>query len=183
MTTSTPDVAGSNGHVVRPDDPYAAFAAASAERLDAERATLQQLLDDELGAQREISDLLDASKLRTRRLERALAALTDEPKEPKPKPAPRASAAQSPSSTWMPSQKMLDRVLAAVVEAGGPITRTALSSQLHVSPDTARKSLHVLRERELVRIAGVTRGGGKTYAAMPEATAAIEGGSEHTDGA
>jgi hypothetical protein len=39
-----------------------------------------------------------------------------------------------------------------------------------LSPESVRQALQVLREREVVRIAGTGRGGGKLFALMPEGT-------------
>jgi hypothetical protein len=85
-----------------------------------------------------------------------------------------AAAPKSPkkkSALWAPSEDKIDMVWQAIREASAqgpdPITQTTLVGELPMGADTVRKAFEVLRERELIRVAGRARGGGKLWALMP----------------
>jgi hypothetical protein len=71
---------------------------------------------------------------------------------------------------WEISEAKVGMVLAAIRGLGDGATFTAatLGKADGLSPDTARKAIAALREREIVRFVSTTRGGGKLYALMPE---------------
>jgi uncharacterized membrane protein YccC len=106
------------------------------------------------------------SGLRAQRiaLDRALAALKQAQGGRPPKPKKDWGKTKQ---AWIPSQKILDSVLQALREHG-EMSVSAAAKAAGNAPETTRKALNVLRERELVRLSA-TRGpqNGAIYAPMP----------------
>jgi response regulator of citrate/malate metabolism len=102
-----------------------------------------------------------ALREKQKRLEKALTAL---------QARSRSTAARPGRNTnvWIPSAKTIDETMALLISQDEPISITALSQQTKISRDTLRRAVETLRERGHARITGMTRGGGKLYAAMPE---------------
>jgi predicted phage tail protein len=143
-------------------------------------AAMRALLDNEVAGRSHLEQLLDDSKEREKRLVRAVAvleggvnnhAITAKPKKPS-KPAAKDNG-------WNVSEATVQRIWAAFqryateVAGGEPFTQTSMAAWMTangegVGGDTIRKSMLALRERELVRVAGTTRGGGKLWAPMPD---------------
>lgn len=67
------------------------------------------------------------------------------------------------------SEQMVTRVLAGARSEAGPFTRTKLAQRVGVAPETVRKALEALRQRDSIRLVGVSPKGGKLYALMPDA--------------
>lgn len=158
-------------------------------RLDAHAAELRALLADE-GARRDILEqLLERSKHRERQLTKAVQSLELaanhqaaelEARKPGPKPAAKKPASGTNKATWTPSEERVQHIwqqfqrYASEVANGEPFTQTTLATWMGgngdgVASDTVRKVMGILRERELIRKTGTTRGGGTLWAPMREA--------------
>lgn len=90
-----------------------------------------------------------------------------------PAPAPAKEQKKTKAKDahdWQPSEERLKRVFDLMLLETAPISPTQLAKKTErLSVETASKSLKILRERELVRVAAVVRGGGSSYAIMPGA--------------
>jgi hypothetical protein len=119
----------------------------------------EQLIYDDLKAK------ADEAKSRRDGYQRALDHIQGASKVAAAKPAKR------PKGDWRPSEDKVEMVWQAFREAWQqspqPLSHTALGKQLPMGSDTLRKAFDVLRERELIRVAGTARGGGKLWAPMP----------------
>jgi hypothetical protein len=70
---------------------------------------------------------------------------------------------------WQASEESIEKVLAAMKAwPEETCTQTQLTQAASLAPETVRRAVDALRERELVRVAGTTRGGGKLLALMPD---------------
>lgn len=118
---------------------------------------LQALLDEE---ERELVDLrarVEEVNDRVRRLKRALAALTDQPKAKAPK--------RHPQESGQVKRAKIDQTLRAFrVLDGGPATASEIARATpNLSPQMARRTIMALRDEGRVRLVGKTRGGGRSY--------------------
>lgn len=171
-----------NGHVEQHSHDFEVHGEQMSSAMDEQVIAMRALLDDELKERTHLEQLLEASKERERRLMKAVAVLEGGNipqglRSTPPKPAkakPKAAAGE-----WNVSAKTVERVHEGLTrfwqeEAHGePFTQTALATWLTrhgggASSDTIRKAMGVLRERELVRKCGTTRGGGILWAPMPD---------------
>jgi hypothetical protein len=85
------------------------------------------------------------------------------PAKPKPKATPKPG-------TWTPSEERLKSLFELFVAEGEPISPTQLAAKTEgLGVETAGKGARILRDRELLRVAGGLRGGGSLYAVMPGA--------------
>jgi response regulator of citrate/malate metabolism len=134
------------------------------EGLAGVRASLHAALEQTNRRASELESELAHVLAEARNLRRALEAL-DAAIDPK---AARAKAAKSKpkSSNSGPSPETLKRVL-AVVHSRAQVTAPQAAELAGISKHTARRALVALRDRELVRVAGRSRGGGDVYAPMP----------------
>jgi hypothetical protein len=127
---------------------------------------LRDLVAEEQAIYDDLKTQADAAKSRRDGYQRALDHIQGASKVAAVKPAKR-----SKGDDWRPSDEKVDIVWQAFREAWRqnpkPLTHTALGKQLPMGPDTLRKAFDVLRERELIRVAGTARGGGKLWALMP----------------
>jgi hypothetical protein len=181
MTTA---VEASNGHVQIQLHDFAAQDRRLADVLGNEIDSLRELLDAELNSRDELAQLLERSKERERRITRAIAvlegginqhAVSSKPAAAKAKPKPKKS------TLWDVSEATVERVRVGFLRywteqptPEQPFTQTALATWMGeqgngISGETIRRAMDRLREREIVRVCGTTRGGGKLYAPMPEA--------------
>jgi len=179
MSTDVVDPVG-NGHApMRAENPLVAHDRHLRDVLAAEVEDLNAILEEEIAIRRELEALLEASKLRERRIARAVAILIDEPAPAASKPAPKPKV--KAHDKWEVSEPTIERVWDGyrqyVAKHGNdPITRTVLGAWMTengqgIGGETIRKAFDALRERELIRMAGTTRGGGKLWALMPEGDA------------
>lgn len=138
---------------------------------------IELALADELHGRRELEALLTASKEREANFRKAIAALGGKPPTTQGRPASSAKG-----GGWSPSEERITFVfeqfkLWIAAEPELEHTKTKLAewitehNEVGVAHDTVSKCMDVLRERELVRITGTVRGGGKTWALMPETPA------------
>lgn len=159
-----------------PLDAYLESTSKTRSRIVEELAELrdtEQRLCDELTKQ--------AAEARTRcanyaRAIEALGTKTAKPKTPKPsKLAPRPIKG---ANDWQISDTKVAEVERRVRELlpdapNGTVTAAYIANHTEsLSPETARRALQVLREREVVRIAGTGKGGGVLFALMPEGSGA-----------
>lgn len=132
-------------------------------RMARECDDLRSMLEAEQEISNQIQHILDASNERAKRVRRALAALegtatTPAPSKPKPK------------NDWQISEERIEFVLGLFRKQAEPISSTQLADKTKgLSTTTVSKAVEVLRERELIRRVAKLRGGGWTYAVMPEA--------------
>lgn len=126
---------------------------------------LRALVAQEETNREEAERIVNESRLRQRRYERALSTLEG----PSPKPAPKRD-----KNDWTISAEKVESVYRRFVEVreqypDKQVTASLLSSQTPgLSPETARRALLELREQERVRVAGKVRGGGTHFDLMPE---------------
>lgn len=128
---------------------------------------LQALVDLGSDEVRRLENELATAKQGRERYRRALQALTGGSEKKAPK--------QPSGGSWRISDERVEFVLRRFKEVapqrqGGMVTPTQLSDVTDgISGETVRRAFEVLRQRELIRAAGNTRGGGQLYALMPEA--------------
>lgn len=132
--------------------------------LGAIREELREHLAVEQARHAQLADELATVKARESSLAKALSALSNEAPAP---PAPPKHGA----SGWVPSEDKVAAVFAAVLAAGEPVTQTQVATATRQAGETTRRCMELLRERQLIRLVGTTRGGGRTFAAMPGAVA------------
>jgi hypothetical protein len=147
----------------------------SLEEHVARAAGTRQRLSDELRdlvvVEQEIYDGLkaqaDEAKARRDGYQRALDHIEGATKAAAAKPSKPARSKRD----WMPSDEKVEQVWAKFREVWAerpePMTHTALGRGLPLGADTVGKAFEVLRDRELIRVAGTARGGGKLWAPMP----------------
>jgi hypothetical protein len=149
--------------------------------MDEQVGSMRALLEDELKERTHLEQLLEASKERERRLAKAVAVLEGGVNQHAMR-APTQTSKPKPKKKddWNVSAKTVERVLEGFTrywneEANGePFTQTMLATWLTaqgqgIGGDTIRKAMGSLRDRELVRKCGTTRGGGILWAPMPDA--------------
>lgn len=128
---------------------------------------LEVQLVEEQRALARVELVVSGYREREKRLAKAIAALKGEPLGSGGKQNDLAKREKT-QPNWTVSEAKIEKVLAGLREYG-PCTAAHLSREIEkLSPETARRALETLRERELARIAGKTRGGGTQYALMPE---------------
>lgn len=175
----------SNGHaeqremLLRDRDVFAAHGDAMASALDDQIASMRKLLADELSGRRELERLLDESKERERRMARVIAILDGgaaTPAQAKAQATGKQRGAKKGNGDWNVSDETVERVRMAFVRyaetTDEPVTRTKLAAWMSqhddgIGGETIRRATEVLREREIVRKCGTTRGGGGLYTLMP----------------
>jgi Fic family protein len=146
-------------------DDLQAMAAALEARMKQECSDLRSMLEGEQEIANQIQGILDASNERAKRIRRALGAL-----EGTMSPAgTTAGTKQKPKNDWQISDERVEYVLGLFRAEPEPISSTKLAEKTDgVSTQTVSKAVEVLRERELIRRVAKIRGGGWTYAVMPE---------------
>ena len=98
-----------------------------------------------------------------KRIAHAIGSLRPGRRDPAPAPA-------SAPKGWTPSEERLKSLFALFVAEPKPISPTQLAEKTEgLGVETASKGAKILRERQLLRVAGALRGGGKLYAPMPGA--------------
>jgi uncharacterized membrane protein YccC len=140
-----------------------------AEHLERARSTrehiageLRELLETEEELHDELAEQVADSRKRRDGYRRALEQLTGESKKPAPK--------KSQAGRWTISDKKVAQVWEQVRRLDGTFTAASVAQdQPGLSPESARRALSLLRERELVRVTGTGRGGGTLLAVMPGA--------------
>lgn len=150
-----------------------------AEHLERARSTrehiageLRELLESEEELHDELAEQVAESRRRRDGFRRALEQLTGEPKRAVAKGKAQAAA------RWTISDKKVAQVWEHVRRLDGTFTAASVAADAPgLSPESARRALSLLRERELVRATGTGRGGGTLLAVMPGA-----GEQELTDG-
>ena len=151
-----------NGHQTDPLDALRVYAEQVAASSRAHAVALEHELQGEQHLQTEIRRLLSESQDRERGMRKAVEALTG---ETKPKQQ-RGSTARGQS--WTISQRKVQQVWDVIRGMGGQFKPTELREQ-GLSGEAVRRSIIVLRNQELIRVAGNLRGGGKLYDLMPGA--------------
>jgi hypothetical protein len=160
---------------------YADHERSQSAHIDALVADLELGIAAEEHGRAELERLIHDSKTRESRMRKALTALDASPpasSAPKPaKPDGHGWAVSDARVAWV-LEKFKEWL---ATEPEGLHTKTALSEWINetahargeqgVAHETVGKALEVLREREFVRVTGATRGGGKTWALMPNAVA------------
>lgn len=134
----------------------AAFSREEADRLSTG-------LEREQTLQAEIRTLLEDSQHRERGMRKAVEALTAERQR-----STKGTAPAGRSAGWTISQAKVQEVWDLIRRQPGDFKPTDLREQ-GASGEAVRRSLVVLREQELIRVAGKLRGGGRLYALMPGA--------------
>jgi hypothetical protein len=172
-----------NGHVVQQQlrHDFEVHAEQMSTAMDEQVGAMRGLLEDELKERTHLEQLLEASKERERRLAKAVAVLEGGVNQHAMR-APTQTSKPKPKKKddWNVSAKTVERVLEGFTrywneEANGePFTQTMLATWLTaqgqgIGGDTIRKAMGSLRDRELVRKCGTTRGGGILWAPMPDA--------------
>ena len=113
----------------------------------------------------QVEAVLQETRSKRARIQRAIDALTGT-KAKAARPAARKGG-------WTISDTKVEQVRALIAAKSQPVTVRELATEGGMATESARRSLEVLRERELVRFAGkrAGRGGGqKLYMPMPELT-------------
>lgn len=132
---------------------------------------LREAIEAEQLGRAEYERLVSDSRVREDRLKRSLKALEGAGGGKAEAPERRKSHA-----TWSPSEKNIERVWTAFralyADRGEALTKTEVGAHMSeqgngTSSVTLAKVFDILRERELVRPAGRTRGGGTRWAPMP----------------
>lgn len=135
----------------------------------------QMLLRDASKHRTQLEALLDESKQRERRLAKVISDLTGESATTAKKQ--QQSAADRDKHDWTPSEERIEAIKRAFFEFaeqqgdGAPFTQTEVArfmkeSNRGVSSETIAKAVVILRDREVLRAAGKTRGGGTLWAPM-----------------
>jgi Fic family protein len=144
-------------------DDLQTMASALEARMKQGCSDLRSMLEGEQEITNQIQGILDASNERAKRIRRALAAL-----EGTASPA-ATTHRDKPKNDWQVSEERVEYVLGLFRAEPEPITSTGLAEKTDgVSTQTVSKAVDVLRERELLRRVKKIRGGGWTYAVMPE---------------
>lgn len=119
--------------------------------------------------------LADLEPLRDerKRLVAALGAIA--PEHPRIAPATPAAPARRPGKErqrWNVSERKRGQALEALRALGEPVSTAVVAQRAGMARETARKALEVMRDDEIVRVAGTKQVAGhpvKLYAPMPEA--------------
>jgi response regulator of citrate/malate metabolism len=102
----------------------------------------------------QLREELWAAERRVKQLQKALDALDPPKAEAKPKPA------KKPRRTdWTPREGTIGAVANVMRVQTKPVSIQEVADLSGISPDTARRSLKVLRDREEVRLAGAEKRG------------------------
>jgi hypothetical protein len=179
----------SNGHQPRlaDADVFVAHDDSMASALDDQTSDMRRLLAAELDGRDHLEKLLEQSKERERRLTRAIAILDGGTTSSSPKAAaskPTAKPKPKTNENWTVSEETVERVLDAfkryAVDHPDPFTQTTLATWMGeqgegIGGETIRRAMTALRDREIVRKCGTTRGGGALWALMPTTHAELEG--------
>jgi hypothetical protein len=176
MTTDTSTPASSNGHVPDDEQSLAEHSRALSTALGQHAHGLRALLEGQHELVERFETMLRTAKDEERRIQRALMALEGEPATT-PRTAKPKQSTPKPGD-WHVSDRKVEQVLAALVEHtanGDAISANKLADLTPLSSEAIRRGLGTLRERELVRIAGTSRGGGKLWLPMPEVIAERRG--------
>jgi hypothetical protein len=167
-----------NGHVVQQlRHDFEVHAEQMSSAMDEQVTSMRALLTDELKERTHLEQLLEQSRERERRLAKAVAVLEGGVNQHAMR-ATKPPPPQRKPHEWSVSDATVNRVHELVTrywqEAANeqPFAQSTLLTWLReqgegVSTDTLRKSLLSLRERELIRKCGTTRGGGTLWAPMP----------------
>jgi len=136
-------------------------------------AELEVLLLEEEQVVEKLTAALAEGKARRDHLKKALEHLTGDSEKYRPKKAAAAAGKKGSGKAvkWEVSEDRVQKVLEGFRQEQEPITPTQLAGKIGVTGETAKKAVEKLRERELIRYMGGTRGGGSLYALMPEAVA------------
>jgi hypothetical protein len=158
--------------------------------LEAAQQTRNRIVDELRGLRDSEQQLVDEftrqageARARVSNYQRALDALGSRkraaPAKPKPAPAKQRRSARLTSgrSQTQRSSEVRRRVVALMPDSPHkvgevPVVTSATSptTRRDISRESVDQAMQVLREREVVRIAGTGRGGGKLFALMPEGT-------------
>jgi CRP-like cAMP-binding protein len=131
--------------------------------------SLRTLLADEERNYQALREAAEEARQRVDHLRKALDHLVAEPSRAAKAPAKTAPAKPQGTGTWEVSEERIAAVLAAYRQQTEPISPTVLAKTMNgIAGETVRRATERLRERELIRFAGTTRGGGKLYMPMPE---------------
>ena len=125
-------------------------------------AELQEELAQEDAAVGQAEAALAEARGRRAKIQRAIDVLNATPKGKRPA-----------SKGWNIGEEKVSQVQSFMEVRQEPITVPELATEIGISRESARRSLMVLRDRDLVRISGKRpgRGGGqKLYLPMPELT-------------
>lgn len=159
-----------------PLDAYLEQTQAETRRIAGE---LEVLRDQEQRLCDELTRRAGEARARAMNYSRAIAALKLEPTQPKakaktaPKAKPPGGSRYEISDAKVAEIERRVRELAPNAPMNKHEVRTMTAAWVAnqtpgLSPEAVAKGFHVLREREVVRIAGKVRGGGTAFALMPE---------------
>jgi hypothetical protein len=143
------------------------------EELASLRDSEQQLVD-------EFTRQAGEARARVAGYQRALDALGKRAAPAKPKPAKQIARRGEPKQWQVTDRKVEEvrqRIVALMPESPRKVGEVPVVTVSYITDNTeglSRESvvqaMQILREREVVRIAGTGRGGGKLFALMPEGT-------------
>jgi hypothetical protein len=167
----------SNGHdpMTSVAERYAELAHATDEFFDSVTGGFAAQIEREEAMQAELASMLDDSRDRSKRMRKALDSLTAPSPTTKSVATTTKKKAAPAGGDWAVSDDKVDMILGVIrgLGDGEKFTAAVISKQMPgTSPETARKAINVLREREVIRFVGKGRGGGKLFSLMPEHTAA-----------
>lgn len=141
-------------------------------------AGLRDLLSVERAEVERLKAELDEARTREQRVQKAIDVLLGTTSQQRSAQTKRASSSPSQHG-WQVSEERIALVWAAMRGRTEPTTVTQLAKSVDgVSPETARKAIGKLRERELVRVSGTARGGGALLLPMP-GTDDVESAAAH----
>lgn len=134
-------------------------------------ATIQEartLIEAERKTRAEYEQAVKDSVARERQLKRLLSAL-----EASGKPKPATKRANASSKDWTLSEAKLERTQPIVLAFGlehpkGFAAGSVAKATPKLSPESTRRVIEAMRDRELVRPSGRTRGGGTNWKLTPE---------------
>jgi DNA-binding transcriptional ArsR family regulator len=165
---------------VQEQAPIAAYLEAAQQTRNRIVDELRGLRDSEQRLVDEFTRQAGEARARVSNYQRALDALGSRKRTApaKPKLAPvKASRKQDWQVSDVKVEEVRRRVVALMPESPHKVGEVPVVTAAYVaertdglSPESVRQALQVLREREVVRIAGTGRGGGKLFALMPEGT-------------
>lgn len=151
---------GENG-----SDPALAFehyVSQAQDAVAAQVASFRSMLEAEVVLQRRLHEQLRGSNERRKRLERVVEILDGQDQHTKPKKR------RPVGNDWSITDQKIEEIWLIMRSQSEPFTCTSLvRTTKGLSSEATRRAAAVLRERELLRLVGSTKGGGKLLFPMP----------------
>lgn len=160
-----------NGHhPPSPLDAVQAHARHSTTFMESQAEAFTAELEAERTVQDQIKALLSESQARERQLAKVVSTLTGETTT---RPTPTRRSGGGRGKGWQISEKKIGQVWKVIRQQvadsdDGTFKMTDLR-KAGLSGEAVRRTVVTLHEREVIRVAGALRGGGKLWALMPEA--------------